>query len=87
MAIMSIIENDGDDIFDMIRYNQLIAKQQQILSKETSDNISVDSDEEDIHVKVIDDEDGSLLFNQKRLQQYILHCGQNLDGGLRGALL
>ena len=39
----------------------------------------------DYHSKQINDLDGILLFNQKLLQKYILHCAQQLEGGgLRG---
>jgi hypothetical protein len=41
--------------------------------------------EEAQHISAVTDTSGELLFNQKALQKYILHCGQNVEGGgLRG---
>jgi protein farnesyltransferase subunit beta len=87
MAIMEIINQNGDDLSDMRRYHHLLSLQHQQVFKNDDDEEELSEDEEEVHIRVIEDEDGALLFNQRKLQQYILHCGQNLDGGLRGKSL
>ena len=39
---------------------------------------------ETLVVAQVEDYSGMLGYNQKALQRYILHCGQQTDGGLRG---
>ena len=35
-------------------------------------------------IATVADDNGELLFNQRALQRYILHCAQQVEGGMRG---
>jgi protein farnesyltransferase subunit beta len=49
------------------------------------DDDVIDADAEAVRIVPVTDLSGSLSFNQKALQRYILHCAQQTEGGgLRG---
>jgi protein farnesyltransferase subunit beta len=76
-AILEVMKLGGDDLFDIRKY---------FLSVERPKNIDClqDNDVEipdEQSTQVVTDFSGSLTFNQKALQRYILHCAQYTDGG------
>lgn len=93
VAIVQIIEEQGDDVHDLNQY--LIMKTRDHLrnsnSSNNNDNEAADEDEVEVesigsdeNIRTATNTSGDLLFNQKALQKYILHCGQNVElGGLR----
>jgi hypothetical protein len=80
MAILNIIRNHGDDLYDMRCFlPEAVAASSSDLSSEIVEL------EENTRIAPADDLGGALEFNQKALQRYILHCGQQVEGGgLRG---
>ena len=68
LSIVDIMRNKGSDISDLYEWR----KQKQ----EHQENNS-------FYVSKVHDNDGKLSFNQKRLQKYIIRCGQVEGGGLR----
>jgi protein farnesyltransferase subunit beta len=84
IAIVHIIKAGGDDLTDMKLYmHRKIQKDTTDVSihQECDDALSLNDVD---RVSVVTDSNGALRFNQKALQKYILHCGQQTDnGGLR----
>ena len=81
MAIVSIIRAGSDDLYDMNLY---------LASKGNNSDPSLPAEEVLVadRVATATDINGELAFNQRALQRYILHCGQNSEiGGLRGTYI
>jgi hypothetical protein len=57
-------------------------------SKDSSDDANEEEDvwEATESIVTVEDDTGTLAFNQKALQRYILFCGQQTDGGMRGKM-
>ena len=75
---MGIIRAGSDDLHDVNLY---------LASKGHNSDPSLPSEEVLVadRVATATDVNGELAFNQRALQRYILHCGQNSEvGGLRG---
>ena len=75
---MGIIRAGSDDLHDMNLY---------LASKGHNSDPSLASEEVLVtdRVATATDVNGELAFNQRALQRYIIHCGQNSEvGGLRG---
>jgi len=99
IAILEIIEEGGDELHDLQQYEKLRNHQTRNNNNDSNksklENDPNDSaqDSADIDVESVGPEEnihhvsntsGDLLFNQKQLQKYILHCSQNVElGGLR----
>jgi protein farnesyltransferase subunit beta len=76
LAIIHMIRTRGHDLSDVE------ATAASLNSDHAGVEIEVASDGPRIHVAR--DESGELSFNQKALQQYVLHCAQEFDrGGLK----
>ena len=78
LAVVEIVRQGGSDLYDMEMYFNSMQQ------ADTSCHQSVESSEYQLsesNVSFVADDNGSLLFNQKALQRYILHCSQNIDGG------
>ena len=74
-AIIKIIHSGGNDLYDMHMYMQSIEMNTIDIQIINSNSIN--------RVTIANDTNGELPYNQKALQKYILHCGQNSTGGLR----
>ena len=81
LAITTMIERQGDDLSDMRKYMSMTTKTTGVAEEGSVDAVA---DEEEYRVIEMTGQDGSLLFQQEALQRYVLYCGQQQDGGLRG---
>ena len=85
LAIVEIIRNGNHDLFDLETHLN-IKNQEKIIDQDKDEN---ENENEDgiielavgTEASVVEDDNGALLYNQKALQRYILHCSQNIDGG------
>ena len=68
-SIVSIMRAKGTDISDLVKW-----RQQQRQESDTQGSY---------YLSKVRDSDGKLSFNQKKLQKYIIRCGQSDNGGLR----
>jgi protein farnesyltransferase subunit beta len=95
LAILEIMKKNGTHLYDLEQFLQLskipnsASSSSKMLVDENNNNnnnledVVEETDQEGVILSATDF-NGSLAFNQKALQKYILHCGQNFDqGGLR----
>jgi len=66
-SIVNIMRNKGTDTSDLIKWRQRAENGPQA----------------EYYLTKVHDDDGKLSFNQKKLQKYIIRCGQSEGGGLR----
>lgn len=90
-AMINIIKVGGNDLHDMNIYFARKSKKHQsmpsssvvVTATESIDGDIIELEEDSEPVSIVDDYSGPLAFNQKALQRYILHCGQQMEGGMR----
>ena len=81
VAILDVMKQNGDDLYDLYQFEKDMSQRVSRTTQQDADIQDAD-DEEIVHSPT--DFSGSLSFNQKALQKYILYCGQNFEnGGLR----
>ena len=99
VALVHIIRQGGSDVSDMEMYFRTHPQKESEISEtigssSSSANSSTSATEVELddvidtlttgcQVNLVTDLSGPLSFNQKALQRYILHCGQQMEGGLR----
>ena len=99
IALVHVIRQGGTDVSDMEMYlRSHPQKESEVIEtmgspSSSSVNSSIQHTEVELEeidtittgcqVNLVTDQSGPLSFNQKALQRYILHCGQQMEGGLR----
>lgn len=87
LALVNIIRSGGTDTTDLESYlaSPAVAVNPAPVSSDCDVDFDLDLDES-VQISPISDQGGTLPFNQKALQRYILHCGQNVDAGQGGGM-
>jgi hypothetical protein len=86
---VNIARLGGDDLFDMNKHFDDEFRQTSLADNASGAAVADSDEDEEVweateSIVPAEDDTGTLSFNQKALQRYILFCGQQTEGGLRG---
>ena len=80
-VVVDMIRRGVEDDFDVQDIDEFITTCQ--VCEDAMDDGVIEVTDPGTRIHEATDTSGGLGFNQRALQRYILHCGQNMTGGLR----